>query len=83
MRQTQSLDAVWFPPTNFSYCNTDDRFTISEVHRYFDVHNARYKFNFTSISSITVDNLNKQGSSKEKIQKVYWRWGLYGTKAIY
>jgi hypothetical protein len=66
-RQAQSPDDVWFPPTNFTYCNNDGRFTVSAVNRYFDVRNSQYKFNFTSISNTTVNNLNEQGSSKEKI----------------
>lgn len=66
LRQAQSLDAVWFPPTNFSYCDNGRPFTVSAATRYFDVRNNQYKFNFTSISNTTVNNLNEQKLSKEK-----------------
>lgn len=63
--QAQSIDSVWFPSTNFTYCNnTPNEFHVYSVNRYFDVNKSVYYLNFTSSSNSAVTNLNQQGTSK-------------------
>lgn len=62
LRHAQEIDSVWFPATNFTYCN-QGQFQVSSVNRYFDVEKSMYKFNFTTTSDINVTNLNEQNTS--------------------
>ena len=62
-RQAESLNDVWFPSTNFTYCYQGE-FDVTAVTRYFDVMTSSYHFNINSTSNVTINNLNQQGSSK-------------------
>lgn len=61
--QQDTIDSVWFPANNFTYCNQQEQFDVLSVNRYFDVKTSTYYFNFTSTSNMTVTNLNQQGST--------------------
>lgn len=58
----QSIDSVWFPSNNYTYCNSRGKVNVTSITRYFDILTDTYEFSLTGSTDINITNLNDQGS---------------------